>query len=352
VIAPYLSEIKYLGSGSVDFVEVAVAAGQSVGNIQVVIYHPNGTVRSTNSLGSVVSTISGRDVYVIDSATSATFNGVHANGAIALVVNGTVTSFVSFTGTLSPTVGPAAGMTSTAVGTTGGGQSLESTNGTSYTVQSTPNSGAIPCFAAGSRILTPSGECAVETLTAGDQVITADSGAIPVRWVGARHLTRRECMSTGALPVQIDAGALGDGRPLTPLTVSPNHCIVVRGSQCELLFGATEVLVPAKALVGFPGFRNVLPRGGIQYYHLLFDRHEVITANGLPSESFFPSHIGLSGLDADDIGQITEALRQSGLTSDSYGASARPILKPFEAAVLNLQTIRESDVEPGLAASA
>lgn len=124
---PYLSEVKYLGAGSLDFVEVAVDAGTDVSNIQLVIYNPSGTVRTTNALGSLVGTEHGQDIYVVDAATSATFNGLHANGAAALVVDGTVVQFVSFNRAVTATNGPASGQTSTQIGTTGAGESLETT---------------------------------------------------------------------------------------------------------------------------------------------------------------------------------------------------------------------------------
>lgn len=107
----YISEVKYLGGASVDFIEVAVTAGTDVSNIQVIVYNASGTVRSTNSLGTLVSTLDGKDVYVIDKTTSATFTGLHKFGGVALVDNGTVDSFISFNdgSPITATAGPANG---------------------------------------------------------------------------------------------------------------------------------------------------------------------------------------------------------------------------------------------------
>ncbi|WP_200306304.1 Hint domain-containing protein, partial [Paracraurococcus ruber] len=44
--------------------------------------------------------------------------------------------------------------------------------------------GTVICFYPGTRIRTPDGEAAVETLAIGDLVLTADGQARPVRWVG------------------------------------------------------------------------------------------------------------------------------------------------------------------------
>lgn len=35
------------------------------------------------------------------------------------------------------------------------------------------------------------------------------------------------------------------------------------------------------------------------YFHLLFDRHEIIFANGAPTESFFPGPEAMDALDRD-----------------------------------------------------
>ena len=106
---PRFTEIKYRGPGTQDFIEVSVDAGTDVSGIQIVVYHPNGGVRSVNGVGSFDDTMFGQDVYSLDAA-------VHKNGAIALVVDGVVIDFVSFDSVVTPTTGPAAGMSSTQIG--------------------------------------------------------------------------------------------------------------------------------------------------------------------------------------------------------------------------------------------
>ncbi|MFT4743447.1 MAG: hypothetical protein ACI91Z_001422 [Yoonia sp.] len=93
---PYVSEVKYQGGPSLDFVEIAVDAGTDVSSIFVTIYNPDGSVRSVNALGTSVGTQFGQDIYVIDTATSGTFNGLHKFGGVALEQDGTLVSFISF----------------------------------------------------------------------------------------------------------------------------------------------------------------------------------------------------------------------------------------------------------------
>ncbi len=136
------------------------------------------------------------------------------------------------------------------------------------------------CFARGTRILTAQGELPVERLKLGDRVITKDHGAQELVWIGAR-----KALGTGRLaPVRFCKGAMGNGRALT---VSPMHRMLVSGWKAELLFGETEVLMPAIELVnGDTVFQAVVPE--VEYFHLLFARHEIIFAEGCPSESLDP----------------------------------------------------------------
>ncbi len=244
---PYISEIKYLGAGALDFIEVAVDAGLDVSTIQVVIYNPNGTVRSTSSLGTPDNTEAGRDVYVIDRASDVNFTGLNKNGAVALVVDGTVTQFLSFDQVVAATEGPADGTDSDQIGTTGSGESLETSDfGTSYDVQATPTPGNVPCFLAGTLILTPSDERPVEALRPGDRVWTLDDGFQPLYWVGKRALRPAEQQDATTHPIRIPQGALAPGVPQRDLYVSPNHRIALGHALCEMYFHAAEVFVAAK----------------------------------------------------------------------------------------------------------
>lgn len=186
---------------------------------------------------------------------------------------------------------------------------------------------AVPCFVAGTRILTPGGEVPVESLRSGDLVCTLDDGPRPLRWVG-----RRTVAATGDLaPVHIRAGTLGEHRALS---VSPQHRILLRDLRAELLFGEAEVLVAAKDLVD--GRAVVRREGGeVEYVHLLFDRHQVVLSEGLPTESFLPGPVGLNAFERavqDEILALFPELDPA--TGAGYGPAARRSLRAFETAVL------------------
>lgn len=144
-----------------------------------------------------------------------------------------------------------------------------------------------PCFTPGTAILTPGGEIAVEKLKVGDYVITKDDGARPVRWIGKRRVD-----GTGDFaPVRFATGAIGNTQPLL---VSPQHRILVSGWQAQMACGVDEVLVAAKHLVDGRRITRA-PQVSIEYIHLLFDRHQIITSAGAETESFFPGDTILSG---------------------------------------------------------
>ncbi len=137
-----------------------------------------------------------------------------------------------------------------------------------------------PCFAAGTRIRTPQGDVPVENLQAGDMVETLDHGPQPLRWIG-----RRTVDGTGKhAPVCISKGALGNDRDIL---VSPQHRMLLRDWRAEVYFGEPEVLAAAKHLCNGDTI-YVSARPQVEYFHLLFDNHEILFAENAPSESYQP----------------------------------------------------------------
>lgn len=137
-----------------------------------------------------------------------------------------------------------------------------------------------PCFAAGTMIQTDRGEVAVEDLQLGDRVKTLDHGFQAIRWIGKSNTDA----SGDFAPIVFKPGALGNSRAMR---VSPQHRILVQGWQAELFFGQSEILVPAKHLVDDKLICRD-PGGRVVYYHVMFDQHEVVFSDGVPTESFFP----------------------------------------------------------------
>ncbi len=117
----------------------------------------------------------------------------------------------------------------------------------------------------------------IEALNPGDRVLTRDNGPRPVQLVA--KATMRALGSFA--PVVIAAGVLGNEGDLV---VSPHHRLFLYRRGAEKLGDTSEILVQARHLVDD---ETVFRRQGgyVDYYALVFDRHEIIYAEGIPVES-------------------------------------------------------------------
>ncbi len=138
--------------------------------------------------------------------------------------------------------------------------------------------GELPCYARGTRLLTPHGYRPVEDLKPGDPLITASGAAKPVRWIGRRTLDLGQRAAKAAFPVVILPGAFGPGLPARLLRLSPLHCVYADG-----------VLIPATHLVNGATIIRDTTAKATTYYHVELDRHDILLAEGLPCESYFDS---------------------------------------------------------------
>ena len=186
--------------------------------------------------------------------------------------------------------------------------------------------GTFVCFAKGTLIETPGGPQFIETLKVGDLVNTLDDGPQPIRWIGHRSVPGEDRNA----PVEIAAGTLGNIRRLT---VSQNHRMLVTGAQAELLFGQAEVLVAAKHLVNGTTIR-IAPRPQVTYYHFLCDAHQIVFAEGCPSETLLPGAEALATVDPRSRSELLDLLpRLEGRDRD--GLLSRYTLTGAEAAAMH-----------------
>lgn len=150
----------------------------------------------------------------------------------------------------------------------------------------------------GAMIDTQNGPCAIEDLRVGDLVQTRDDGLQVVQWIGSTKVSGRDLwMQPRLRPVAIAANALGQG-------------------------------VPALHLIGQPGIAQDQSLQGVQYYHIAFDRHQIVRSDGAWSESFLQGAQALSGMSAAIQAELEV------LFGDQRQDAARLCLKHHEAKVL------------------
>ena len=133
----------------------------------------------------------------------------------------------------------------------------------------------VACFATGTRISTAAGSVAVQDLAVGTMVRSVFGGLVKVKWVGMRDTDcRNHPRPWDVWPVRVARGAFGPGRPFRDLNLSPDHSIYVDG-----------VLVPVRYLLNGATIVQV-ETDRVAYWHVELPSHDVILAEGLPTESY------------------------------------------------------------------
>jgi Ca2+-binding RTX toxin-like protein len=203
-------------------------------------------------------------------------NGTTFRNALAAMNDDLRDGVINFNGT------DMSGPTLTLSGVTGGLQSDQT---------------GVVCFAAGTMITTVAGDTPVESLRCGDLVLTMDHCHKPILWIEHIKLTAHDLQANPSLrPIRIPQGALGQGLPAQPLIVSPQHRVLLQSRIAARMFGADEVLVAAKHLVGIAGIHVAEDLAQVTYWHFLFDQHEIVWSNGAPTESMFTGPVALKSL--------------------------------------------------------
>jgi hypothetical protein len=173
----------------------------------------------------------------------------------------------------------------------------------------------VSCLAEGTWIDTPSGAKRVERLKQGDAVRTQSGMIKSIRLVMSKTLTFKSAANECHRPITFAPGSLGAKIPTEPLSLSPQHRVLVT------LPCGTEALCPAKGLLHFSGVRRRHGMKKVTYFHIVLDDHDILLANGAPVESFFAGPYSAKHL---PIGTRL-ALNKLGL-SDSLSHPVKPLI--------------------------
>ncbi|OYV24421.1 MAG: hypothetical protein B7W99_02405, partial [Rhodospirillales bacterium 20-58-10] len=281
--------INIAGTNSV-LIDSAALTGTGTLNIS-----GGGEVTLANTIGVDTNLI-----YFGTGGTSAHPNLLDLTGTGTASFGGTIANFGTFdTIVLSPNLLPGT-ETSFSTLVSGGIETLTVTSSVSGTIHtdkltfasappgtfSVSNSPAgiviadVPCFAAGTRILTGDGYRAVESLGVGDSVLTTRDGSTQkIIWVGQRTVDlSRHANPEKAQPVRIIAGAFAEGLPERDLRLSPDHALFIDGH-----------LIEAKTLVNGVTIIQEKPPRFVTYHHIELAQHDVVLAEGLEVETYLDS---------------------------------------------------------------
>lgn len=175
-------------------------------------------------------------------------------------------------------------------------------------------------FHRGTRVMRADGTSVpVETLRPGERLLTRDHGAQVLRWIGTTTLRARGSFA----PVVVPAGTLGNEGELV---VGPHQRLFLY--QRDRLPGQrkSELLIQARHLVDDEKV-YVREGGYAEYFSLVFDRHEIIYAEGIPVESLMVNDATLAAMPAPLRAEVESQL--PGLVQEPhFGETAGEALIP------------------------
>ncbi|RUT26144.1 hypothetical protein C0V97_07740 [Asaia sp. W19] len=139
---------------------------------------------------------------------------------------------------------------------------------------------ATTCFLSGARIETPQGPVAVETLTAGQQIIVYRDEYPCIETImrvskGQATVENVREDDLAGYPVRICAHSLGRDLPDSDLLVTAEHCLYFAGG-----------FIPARMLVNGESIRYERALRQYDYYHVELATHGIIRANKVLTESY------------------------------------------------------------------
>jgi hypothetical protein len=303
----FISEVHFRGTGvaaSGEFVEITLGPDDDPSDFVVSVYDDDGTLHTNAGIvgGEVnLGTLTGIahpdnpdfTIYVISvGIRNAASDGDEGSGiALTNVDTDTVISFYSADNiaAFDATEGAADGATSESI--------LEHTDveiGESFqwdiygnlTYETIGADASVLCLAGEVLVRTEHGDVRAEDLNVGDMVWTADHGFEPVKWVGKTKLSAEYlAQHPKQQPIKLAKDSLAPGMPQSDLAVSRQHRVLVASPVAKRMTGEFEVLVPAVKMLDVAGVELSTPDNGITYVHILFERHEVILAEGALVES-------------------------------------------------------------------
>jgi hypothetical protein len=179
---------------------------------------------------------------------------------------------------------------------------------------------------AGANLRTPCGSRRIENIRKGDLIVTRDNGLQPVRLVWRRTVTHAEITADPSLaPVRLKPRAVGPMMPQRDLLVGGAHRVLIPGWRLEDVPDTMACLIPARDLAGVNDAAYIdRSADEVTYFNIVFDHHQVFTANGLPVESFLPAPSTMCALSRDVSDDITRLFPELLKSPSAYPPAEYP----------------------------
>lgn len=138
--------------------------------------------------------------------------------------------------------------------------------------------GSGQCFLSGTHVRTDVGEIAIENLRAGDMVPTVSGQARAIRRIHSWEAEREpnQDWTHDLAPIKVCRSALALNVPHRDLYLSPGHALYLGGVLISV-----SVLLNGRSIVRCSTYEA----DRLSYFHLEFEDHQVIFAEGTPVES-------------------------------------------------------------------
>ncbi|MEM1273612.1 MAG: Hint domain-containing protein [Pseudomonadota bacterium] len=206
-----------------------------------------------------------------------------------------------------------------------------------------PGTPGVVCFAAGTMIATPTGDRPVEHLRVGDFVTVLGGYAQPIQWCASRRIGAATLAARPDLrPIAFEPRWTGAERRLL---LSRQHAVFVTSDRYP-----DGCLVRAAQLQRMKGGAVRIAEGvhAVTYVHFMLPSHQVVFADGVAVESFYPGAWAIETL--APLAKLTLLAQFAGCPLDdivgSYGPPKAPYIPGRDLAT------RVTDLKPVLAESA
>lgn len=158
-------------------------------------------------------------------------------------------------------------------------------------------------FARGTLFPGSGGLIAVEDLWPGMELRVEGGRLVRLAWRGSTMIVPQGQGQDPAMTrlTRIAAESMGYARPFHDLVLGPRARLVNRRPGVRLLTGREAALVPAADLVDGVAAVELTPASPVEVFHLGFERHERLLANGVEVESYHPGPLHAFPLRGDQL---------------------------------------------------